>query len=61
MTVVVLNDYCYVQGGASKVAIDEAVGLARAGAEVIFVGAVEPVSTNSSFPASGSNASASGS
>src|SRR6185437_4397197 len=39
-TVVVLNDFCYVQGGASKVAIDEAVALARAGIEVIFFGAV---------------------
>jgi peptidoglycan/LPS O-acetylase OafA/YrhL/glycosyltransferase involved in cell wall biosynthesis len=50
MTVVVLNDYCYVQGGASKVAIDEAVGLARAGAEVIFVGAVGPVSDQLKLP-----------
>lgn len=41
-TVVVLNDFCYVQGGASKVAIDEAVALARAGVEVIFFGAVGP-------------------
>src|SRR6185312_8971234 len=29
LVVVVLNDFCHVQGGASKVAIDEAVGLAR--------------------------------
>jgi len=43
MTVVVLNDFCHVQGGASKVAIDEAIGLASAGANVIFVGAVGPV------------------
>lgn len=40
--VVVLNDFCYVQGGASKVAIDEAIGLARAGIEVVFIGAVGP-------------------
>ena len=42
-TVVVLNDYCLVQGGASKVAIDEAVALAAAGLRVIFLGAVGPV------------------
>ncbi len=43
LTVLVLNDFCYVQGGASKVAIDEAVALAEAGARVIFLGAVGPV------------------
>ena len=42
-TVVVLNDYCLVQGGASKVAIDEAVALADAGLRVVFLGAVGPV------------------
>ncbi len=42
-TVVVLNDYCLVQGGASKVAIDEAVALAAGGLRVIFLGAVGPV------------------
>jgi peptidoglycan/LPS O-acetylase OafA/YrhL/glycosyltransferase involved in cell wall biosynthesis len=42
MTVVVLNDFCYVQGGASKVAIDEAVSLAKSGVKVIFLGAVGP-------------------
>lgn len=41
--VLVLNDFCYVQGGASKVAIDEAVALAQSGARVTFVGAVGPV------------------
>lgn len=39
-TAIILNDFCYVQGGASKVAIDEAVALSDAGLEVIFVGAV---------------------
>ncbi|MBC7799190.1 MAG: glycosyltransferase [Gemmatimonadaceae bacterium] len=43
LTVLVLNDFCHVQGGASKVAIDEAVALAQSGARVIFVGAVGPV------------------
>lgn len=43
LTVVMLNDFCHVQGGASKVAIDEAVRLSHAGVKVIFVGAVGPV------------------
>ena len=43
-TVVVLNDFTYVQGGASGVAIDGAIALAALGLEVIFVGAVGPVS-----------------
>jgi peptidoglycan/LPS O-acetylase OafA/YrhL/glycosyltransferase involved in cell wall biosynthesis len=42
LCVLVLNDFCYVQGGASKVAIDEAVSLARSGVRVIFLGAVGP-------------------
>jgi len=44
LTVVVVNDFCYVQGGASKVAIDEAISLARAGVRVVFFGAVGPPS-----------------
>lgn len=43
VTVVILNDFCHVQGGASKVAIDEATSLARLGVPVVFVGAVGPV------------------
>ena len=43
LSVVVLNDFCHVQGGASKVAIDEAVALAHSGINVVFVGAVGPV------------------
>ena len=43
LNVLVLNDFCHVQGGASKVAVDEAVALAQAGAQVTFVGAVGPV------------------
>jgi glycosyltransferase involved in cell wall biosynthesis len=42
-TVVVLNDHCFVNGGASKTAIDEAVGLAEAGVDVLFLGAVGPI------------------
>jgi glycosyltransferase involved in cell wall biosynthesis len=41
--VVVLNDFCHVQGGASKVAIDEAVALSASGMDVTFVGAVGPI------------------
>lgn len=37
---IVLNDFCYVQGGASKVAIDEAIALQSAGLDVTFLGAV---------------------
>lgn len=41
--VIVLNDFCHVQGGASKVAIDEAVALALSGIDVTFLGAVGPI------------------
>src|SRR5262245_5765425 len=41
-SVVVLNDFSYVQGGASKVAIDEALALRRAGCDVTFIAAVGP-------------------
>lgn len=43
LTVVVLNSYAHPQGGASRVAIDEAVGLAARGTRVIFFSAVGPV------------------
>lgn len=39
-SVVVLNDFAYVQGGASKVAIDEAVALRAHGIDVTFFAAV---------------------
>ncbi len=42
-TIIVLNDYCYVNGGASKMAIDEAISLADSGQNVIFIGAVGPI------------------
>ena len=42
-SVVVLNDFCHVQGGASRVAIDEAVALKSAGMDVTFLGAVGPI------------------
>jgi glycosyltransferase involved in cell wall biosynthesis len=41
--VLVLNDFCHVQGGASKVAIDEAIALAEAGVQITFLGAVGPI------------------
>lgn len=41
--IVVLNDFCHVQGGASKIAIDEAVGLCEKGYDVTFIGATGPV------------------
>lgn len=43
ITIIILNDYCHINGGASKVAIDEAVGLANVGVKVIFIGACGPV------------------
>ena len=42
-SVVVLNDFCNAQGGASRVAIDEAIALRRLGVQVYFLGAVGPV------------------
>ena len=42
-SVVILNSFCRVEGGASRVAIDEAVGLARKGLSVTFLSAVGPV------------------
>ncbi|MFC7052615.1 glycosyltransferase [Hansschlegelia quercus] len=40
--VIVVNDFLHVQGGASRVAIDEAVALAGAGVDVTFFGANGP-------------------
>lgn len=42
-TIVVVNDFAHVNGGASKIAITSAVGLARRGYNVVFFSAVEPV------------------
>jgi glycosyltransferase involved in cell wall biosynthesis len=42
-SVVVLNDFCNAQGGASRVAISEAVALQAAGVQVQFLGAAGPV------------------
>ena len=42
-SVVVLNDFCHAQGGASRVAISEAIALKELGVQVQFLGAVGPV------------------
>jgi glycosyltransferase involved in cell wall biosynthesis len=42
-SVVVLNDFCHAQGGASRVAISEAIALQTLGVQVQFLGAVGPV------------------
>jgi len=42
-TAVQFNDFCYGNGGASRTAIDTAVGLAEDGIAVKFLGAVGPV------------------
>ena len=42
-SVVVLNDFCHAQGGASRVAISEAIALQASGVQVQFLGAVGPV------------------
>jgi glycosyltransferase involved in cell wall biosynthesis len=42
-SVLFLNDHCFVQGGAARIAIDEAVALAERGFEVTFLGATGPV------------------
>ena len=42
-SIVVLNDFCHVQGGASGVAVNEAVALGEAGLDVTFIGAVGPI------------------
>lgn len=42
-SIIVLNDFCHAQGGASRVAIDEAIALRATGARVGFLGAVGPI------------------
>jgi glycosyltransferase involved in cell wall biosynthesis len=42
-SVIVLNDFCQVQGGASRVAVDEAIALSARQQDVTFLGAVGPV------------------
>jgi glycosyltransferase involved in cell wall biosynthesis len=42
-SVIVLNDFCHAQGGASRVAIDEAIALRASGLRVQFLGATGPI------------------
>ena len=42
-SIILLNDFCHAQGGASRVAIDEAIALRALGFKVSFLGAVGPV------------------
>lgn len=50
MRCVIVSDFGAVNGGAAKVAIESAYGLAEAGVEVIFVCAVAPVSARLDHP-----------
>ncbi|KHD08600.1 hypothetical protein PN36_02705 [Candidatus Thiomargarita nelsonii] len=43
MQVIILNDFAYVNGGASKVALDSALGLVGKVDKVVLFSAVEPV------------------
>jgi glycosyltransferase involved in cell wall biosynthesis len=43
MRIIVVNDYGYVNGGASQVALSSLNALADAGHEVVFVSSVQPV------------------
>lgn len=43
MKIMVINDYAFVEGGAGKVAIESAIGLAETGNDVTFFSAVGPV------------------
>lgn len=43
MTIIIVNDFGYVNGGASQVAIENAVMLKQLGHHVIFFTAVEPI------------------
>lgn len=42
-TIIVINDFAYINGGAGQVALSSAMGLAEQGYEVIVFSAVEPV------------------
>ncbi len=43
MTVVIVSDFAYVNGGAARIAVDTAVGVAGKGIRTIFFAAVGPV------------------
>ncbi len=46
MNVVMINDTAHINGGAAKIAIMEACGLADRGHKVLFISAVLPVHVN---------------
>ena len=50
MRVVIVSDFGSVNGGAAKVAIESARGLAEAGVEVVFACAILPVSERLAHP-----------
>ncbi len=50
MRVLIVSDFGAVNGGAAKVAIESARGLAEAGVEVVFACAITPVSPRLSHP-----------
>jgi glycosyltransferase involved in cell wall biosynthesis len=50
VNVIILNDNAHVNGGAAKVAIQEAVGLADRGHAVYFVCAVQPIALELTHP-----------
>lgn len=41
--IIIVNDYCFINGGASKIAIYTAIGLADQDKDVYFFGAVGPI------------------
>jgi glycosyltransferase involved in cell wall biosynthesis len=50
MRVVIVSDFGSVNGGAAKVAIESAYGLAEAGVEVVFACAIGPISERLDHP-----------
>lgn len=50
MKVIIVSDFGSVNGGAAKVAIESARGLAEAGVQVVFACAIAPVSERLSHP-----------
>lgn len=50
MRVVIISDFGAVNGGAAKVAIESARGLAEAGVEVVYACAIGPVSERLDHP-----------
>ena len=50
VNVVIINDNAHMNGGAAKVAIQEAVGLADRGHKIYYVCAVEPIARAAIHP-----------